>query len=87
APVAWRGALPTTYHLGPGPATVRVHLEFDWNLEPAYNVIARMEGSEYPDEWVIRGNHRDGWAMGAADPASGHVAMMEEARAIGELAR
>ena len=87
APQAWRGALPVTYHLGPGPATVRVHLEFDWNLEPAYNVIARMEGSEYPDEWVIRGNHRDGWAMGAADPASGHVAMMEEARAIGVLAR
>ena len=87
APPAWRGALPLTYHLGPGPATVRVHLEFDWNLEPAYNVIARMEGSEFPDEWVIRGNHRDGWAMGAADPTSGHVAMMEEARAIGVLAR
>lgn len=87
APQAWRGALPLTYHLGPGPATVRVHLEFDWNLEPAYNVIARMEGSEYPEEWVIRGNHRDGWAMGAADPASGHVAMMEEARVIGALAR
>ncbi len=87
APQAWRGALPLTYHLGPGPATVRVHVEFDWNLEPAYNVIARMEGSEYPDEWIIRGNHRDGWAMGAADPASGHVALMEEARAIGVLAR
>jgi N-acetylated-alpha-linked acidic dipeptidase len=87
APQAWRGALPLTYHLGPGPATVRVHLEFDWNLEPAYNVIARLEGSEYPDEWIIRGNHHDGWAMGAADPASGHVAMMEEARAIGVLAR
>jgi len=87
APPAWRGALPLTYHLGPGPAIVRVHLEFDWNLEPAYNVIARMEGSEFPDEWIIRGDHRDGWAMGAADPTSGHVAMMEEARAIGVLAR
>ncbi len=86
APAAWRGALPFTYHIGPGPATVRVHLEFDWNLEPAYNVIARMEGSEYPDEWVMRGNHRDGWAMGAGDPISGHVALMEEARAIGVLA-
>ena len=86
APQAWRGALPLTYHLGPGPATVRVHVEFDWNLEPAYNVIARMEGSEYPDEWVIRGNHHDGWAMGAADPISGLVATLEEARAIGVLA-
>ncbi len=87
APERWRGALPFTYHVGPGPARVRLHLEFDWNLEPAYDVIATLSGSEFPDEWVIRGNHRDGWAMGAADPISGHVAMMEEARAIGELAK
>ena len=87
APPSWRGALPLTYHVGPGPAIVRVHLEFDWGLETAYNVIATMPGTDFPDEWVIRGNHRDGWAMGAADPISGHVAMMEEARAIGELAR
>ncbi len=87
APPAWRGALPITYHIGPGPATVRVHVEFDWNLEPAYNVIARLDGSAYPDEWIIRGNHRDGWAMGAGDPISGHVALLEEARAIGVLAQ
>jgi N-acetylated-alpha-linked acidic dipeptidase len=87
APASWRGALPITYHIGPGPARVRVHLEFDWGLETAYNVIATMRGSEFPDEWVLRGNHRDGWAMGAADPISGHVVMMEEARAIGEVAR
>ncbi|MDH3733087.1 MAG: M28 family peptidase, partial [Gemmatimonadota bacterium] len=87
APPAWRGALPITYHIGPGPARVRVHLEFDWGLETAYNVIATMAGSEFPDEWVVRGNHRDGWAMGAADPISGHVVMMEEARVIAELAR
>jgi len=87
APASWRGALPITYHIGPGPAEVRVHLEFDWGLETAYNVIATLPGEVYPDEWVIRGNHRDGWAMGAADPISGHVAMMEEARAIGELAK
>lgn len=87
APPAWRGALPITYHIGPGPARVRVHVEFNWDLVPAYNVIARLEGSRYPDEWVMRGNHRDGWAMGAGDPTSGHVAMMEEARVIGELAR
>ena len=84
-PPAWRGALPITYHMGPGPATVRLHVEFNWDLTPAYNVIARVEGSEYPEEWVVRGNHRDGWAMGAADPTSGMVALMEEARAIGEL--
>ena len=87
APSSWRGALPITYHVGPGPATVRVQLEFDWKLETAYNVIATLPGSEFPDQWVIRGNHRDGWAMGAADPISGTVAMMEEARVIGEAAR
>lgn len=85
APQSWRGALPLTYHLGPGPATVRLRVEFNWDLTPAYNVIAKMTGSEFPDEWVIRGNHRDGWAMGAADPTSGMVALMEEARAVGQL--
>lgn len=87
APASWRGALPVTYHVGPGPAEVHVRAEFDWGMETAYNVIARLEGSEYPDQWVIRGNHRDGWAMGARDPISGHVAMMEEARVLGALAR
>ena len=87
APPSWRGALPLTYHVGPGPATVRMQLEFDWGMETAYNVIATLPGSDFPDEWVVRGNHRDGWAMGAADPISGHVAMMEEARLIGELAK
>ena len=87
APPAWRGALPITYHIGPGPATVRLHVESNWDLTPAYNVVATMEGAEYPDQWVVRGNHRDGWAMGAADPISGLVPLLEEARAIGELAR
>ena len=85
APASWRGALPLTYHLGPGPATVRLRVEFNWDLTPAYNVVARVRGSEFPDEWVIRGNHRDGWAMGAADPTSGMVALMEEARSVGRL--
>src|SRR6185295_454173 len=85
APEAWRGSLPITYHLGPGPAKVRLKLEFNWNLVPLYNVIARMAGSERPDQWVIRGNHHDAWVNGAEDPVSGLVAMMEEARAFGEL--
>ncbi|MGD2069978.1 MAG: transferrin receptor-like dimerization domain-containing protein, partial [Gemmatimonadota bacterium] len=87
APAAWRGALPVTYHLGPGPARVRVRLQFDWKMEAAQNVVAVLPGCESPDEWVIRGNHRDGWAMGAGDPISGLVALMEEARVVGELAR
>ncbi|MDF9796985.1 N-acetylated-alpha-linked acidic dipeptidase [Catalinimonas alkaloidigena] len=87
APEDWKGALPITYHVGPGPATVHLKLEFDWQLQPAYNVIAKMEGSAYPDEWIIRGNHHDAWVNGANDPISGMVAVMEEARAVGELVK
>jgi N-acetylated-alpha-linked acidic dipeptidase len=87
APAAWRGALPLTYHLGPGPATVHLKLEFNWDVKTIYDVIARMKGSERPDEWVIRGNHHDAWVNGADDPISGQVAMLEEARAVGELAK
>jgi len=87
APAAWRGALPVTYHLGPGPAAVRLKLSFDWKTAPAYDVIARLRGGELPDEWVVRGNHHDAWVNGADDPVSGMVALMEEARAVGELAR
>jgi N-acetylated-alpha-linked acidic dipeptidase len=87
APESWRGALPTTYHLGPGPAKVRLKLEFHWGLAPALNVIAVMKGSEHPDEWVIRGNHHDAWVNGADDPVSGAVAVIEEARAVAELAK
>jgi N-acetylated-alpha-linked acidic dipeptidase len=87
APEAWRGALPIPYHLGPGPARVRLKLEFDWKLVPAYDVIARLPGAERPDQWILRGNHHDAWVNGADDPVSGLVAMLEEARVIGELAR
>jgi N-acetylated-alpha-linked acidic dipeptidase len=85
APDAWRGALPLTYHLGPGPATVHLKAEFNWDMATAYDVIAKIRGAERPDEWVIRGNHHDGWVNGASDPLSGQVAMMEEGRALGEL--
>ncbi len=85
-PDEWRGALPITYHIGPGPATVRIKLEFNWDRVEIYNVVARMEGSRFPDEWVIRGNHHDGWNHGAADPISGLVALLAEARSVGRLA-
>ncbi len=87
APAAWRGALPITYHIGPGPAKVHLKLAFNWDMKPAYDVIATLKGSTFPDEWVIRGNHHDAWVHGANDPVSGLVALMEEARAVGELAK
>lgn len=87
APEAWKGGLPITYHIGPGPAKVHLKLRFDWKLVPAHNVIATLKGSEFPDQWVMRGNHHDAWVHGANDPISGMVALMEEARAVGELAK
>jgi N-acetylated-alpha-linked acidic dipeptidase len=86
-PAPWRGSLPITYHIGPGPARVRLRLAFNWTRTTLYNVVARIQGSTYPDEWVIRGNHHDAWVNGAEDPASGMAAELEEARALGELVR
>jgi N-acetylated-alpha-linked acidic dipeptidase len=87
APETWRGALPITYHLGPGPAKVHLKLEFDWKLTPAYDVVAKLAGNERPDQWILRGNHHDGWVNGADDPTSGMVALMEEARGVSLLAK
>lgn len=86
-PESWRGALPVTYHFGGSSPTVRMKLEFNWDIKPIYDIIAKMPGSEAPDEWIIRGNHRDAWVNGADDPLSGLVAMLEEARGISELAK
>jgi N-acetylated-alpha-linked acidic dipeptidase len=85
APESWRGALPITYHVGPGPARVRLKLAFDWSLQTLYNVIARIQGSTYPDEWIVYGNHHDAWVNGAEDPTSGMVTVMEVGRSLGEL--
>jgi N-acetylated-alpha-linked acidic dipeptidase len=86
APEAWRGALPITYHCGPGPAKVHLKLEFSWDLLPIRDVIATLKGSAEPGEWIIRGNHHDAWVYGAGDPLSGLVSMLEEARGVGLLA-
>lgn len=87
-PADWRGALPITYHFGGGDKTkVHFKLEFNWDIKPAYNVIAKMKGAQLPDEWIIRGNHHDAWVNGADDPISGMVSLLEEARGIGELVK
>jgi len=84
-PRDWQGGLPFTYHMGPGSAKVHLQTEFEWKIVPCYDVIAKIEGAQFPDEWIIRGNHHDAWVNGAADPVSGLSAMMEEARSIGLL--
>jgi len=86
-PSNWKGGLPITYHIGPSAAKVHLQLAFNWDIKPLYNVIATLKGSEFPDEWIIRGNHHDGWVNGAADPLAGMVAELEEARVIGEMVK
>ncbi|MCC6317119.1 MAG: M28 family peptidase [Gemmatimonadaceae bacterium] len=86
APESWRGALPITYRLGgAGPARARLTLEHNWTQTPVLNVVATLRGSTAPDEWIVRGNHIDGWVNGAQDPIAGMAAELEEARALGEL--
>ena len=85
APESFRGALPIPYHVGPGPAKVHLKVAFNWDIKPVYDVIAKIPGSESPDQWVVRGNHHDGWVNGAEDPISGQIALLEEARALGVL--
>ncbi len=87
APAGWRGALPFTYHMGPGPAKVHLAVASDWGQKTIYDVVAVMRGATYPDQWVIRGNHHDGWVFGAWDPLAGNTAVMAEAKAIGTLAK
>ena len=85
SPREWQGSLPFTYHVGPGPAKVKIHLKQDYQLRTIWDVIGRVRGSELPDEWVVAGNHRDAWVYGAVDPNSGTAAMLESVHGIGEL--
>ncbi|MGI9170533.1 MAG: M28 family peptidase, partial [Caulobacteraceae bacterium] len=85
APRSWRGGLPITYHVGPGGGVAHLAVESNWERTPLYDVIATVKGAVWPDQWVIRGNHRDGWVYGAQDPLSGQTATMEEAKSIGAL--
>jgi N-acetylated-alpha-linked acidic dipeptidase len=85
APDEWRGTLPITYHVGPGDAKVHLTAKFNWDRKKIYDVVAKIPGSQFPDEWIVRGNHHDAWVNGAEDPISGQVALLEEARALGEL--
>jgi N-acetylated-alpha-linked acidic dipeptidase len=85
APEDFRGGLPITYHVGPGPAKVHLKVSSNWDIKPIYDVIAKIPGADSPDQWIIRGNHHDAWVNGAEDPISGQITQLEEARAMGEL--
>jgi N-acetylated-alpha-linked acidic dipeptidase len=85
SPREWQGSLPFTYHVGPGPTKVKMHLKQDYQFRTIWDVIGRIRGSELPDEWVTAGNHRDAWVYGAVDPNSGTAAMLEAVHGIGTL--
>ena len=85
SPRDWQGSLPFTYHLGSGPVKVKMHLKQDYQYRTIWNVIGKIRGSEWPDESVVAGNHRDAWVYGAVDPNSGTAAMLESVHGIGEL--
>ena len=87
APANWRGALPITYHIGPGPAKVHLKVKSNWDTKRLYDVIARIPGSSEPDVWIVRGNHHDAWVNGAEDPVSAAVAELEEARGLAALVK
>jgi N-acetylated-alpha-linked acidic dipeptidase len=87
APDSFKGALPITYRLGPGPAKVHLKVESNWDTKKVYDVIAKIPGAIEPDIWILRGNHHDAWVNGAEDPTSGQMALLEEARALGELVK
>jgi N-acetylated-alpha-linked acidic dipeptidase len=85
SPREWQGSLPFTYHVGPGPAKVHMRLQQDYQFRTIWNVIGRVPGADWPNEWVVAGNHRDAWVYGAVDPNSGTAAMLEAVRGVGEL--
>jgi len=84
-PRDWQGALPFTYHVGPGPVKVKLHLRQDYQFRTIWDVIGRVRGTDFPDQWVVGGNHRDAWVFGACDPNSGTAAMLEAVHGLGEL--
>jgi N-acetylated-alpha-linked acidic dipeptidase len=85
SPREWQGSLPFTYHIGPGPVRVKMHLKQDYQFRTLWDVVGRARGGDLPDEWVVAGNHRDAWVYGAVDPNSGTAAMLESVHGIGEL--
>ncbi len=85
SPRSWQGALPFTYHVGPGPAKVHMAIKIAYTYTTIWDVIGTVKGSELPNEWVVLGNHRDAWVFGAVDPNSGTAAQLEAVHGIGAL--
>ena len=85
SPRSWQGALPFTYHVGPGPVKVHLSVKLAYHYTTIWDVIGTVKGSQWPNDWVVSGNHRDAWVFGAVDPNSGTAAQLEAVHGIGEL--
>ena len=85
-PKGFQGGLPLAYHVGGTPdVKVRLKTDMDYKVRTIWDVVARIEGNQERDRWVVMGNHRDAWVFGAVDPNSGSSAMLEVARGFGDL--
>jgi len=85
SPRGWQGALPFTYHVGPGPVKVHLSVKQNYRYTTIWDVIGIVHGAQLPNEWVVTGNHRDAWVYGAVDPNSGTAAQLEAVHGVGEL--
>lgn len=86
-PQPWQGGLAFRYHAGPGPVVARVRVFSDSAtaaFKPIWNTYGIIRGTDFPDEMVIVGAHRDAWSPGAVDNVSGTVSVVEAARAVME---
>ena len=89
-PNGWQGGIGLRYHVGPGPVQVKVDVRTDAatnGTKQIFNTLGFLRGSEFPDQYVYIGGHRDGWGPGAADNISGTVSILEAAHSLADMAK
>ena len=98
APAAWQGGLKNpkwaefgitpafTYHMG-GTSKTQAHMKLDieYGIKPMWNIVVTIPGKVHPEQAVVVGAHRDGWAYGTSDSTSGYIVTMEIAAALKQL--
>ena len=75
------------YKVGPGPAAVSLSVDMDQTLMPIYDVVASLKGTARPERAVLFGTHHDAWTFGGVDPGTGTTALLEVAKALGQMAK